>query len=142
MKRFKILCLLTPFIVGILGLLFSYLIYGNTPGSYSYHDGGTEVFTPMSFNEMLSDYWRPVVCLFTCYLNLIKRIRESIWLSLLSFFWPLVVGVILFPLLFVILFWGQLYTFYLVLIIYYPFFRIKGLSWISEEKELAEWSDS
>lgn len=138
MKKFKILCLLTPAIVGILGLLISFLLYGDTPPSYRYYDeDGTEMFTGASFREMLNYYWIPVFCLFTCYLNLTKTVRDSAWWSFFSFFWPLFIIVLFPPFLFIFLAL-RFYVFYLVLFGYYLFFRIKGLSWISEEKELGE----
>ena len=112
-KQFRIICLLYPFIIFLLSLLFCFIFHEN---EIIWEDNLKQEILHTSFRDsviLVSIFTLPT---FTLYLNLNKRIRRKPFLVIFTFI-PLI---ILFP--YILWFVLMTYFFFVVLLISYLVF--------------------
>jgi len=119
----------TPFIVFIINIIIGFVLLRIIGDPYTeWEDNGQiEIMEPIGYSDLFLSYLLLSLSLFTCCFNIKRRIRRNGILSFLSFFWLILLMIVL-VMPFILFFWSIHFYFisYIVtLTVYFVWFRIR-----------------
>ena len=145
MKRIVIFCIATPFIMFLLSCALGcfFLWITDTPnGPYRiWKDNLKErEMLPVQYEDLFIAYSVLSVSLFTCCLNINRKIRNNAPVSFVTFFWFILFTIVLVIPSALILWTLELYfpLYIVVLIAYFIWFRVKVNKGFFETKQIIE----